>query len=326
MSGLPWFIGKRILQAIVTLFILITLLFFMFRILPGDPTTMFVDAALPVEAREAVLAQFGLDKPLHEQYWLYMKNFIQGDFGMSFTSREPVMDVIGHYILPTVFLMGSTILLAVIVAIVLGALTAWYRGTKFEAIVVSIALFFRSAPIFWIGMVALALLSHRLNLFPIGGMYDPGKDTSSFFGTYFNLEFIHHLLLPSIVGAAYYVANPMLVMRSSMIEIMEDDFIELSRAKGLKERHVIFRHAVRNSLLPVVTEIALLVGFAIGGQVLLEVVFNWPGIGRLIVDSIQRNDYPVAQATFFLMGVIVIFLNLVSDILYGYLDPRVSYK
>lgn len=298
----------------------------MFRILPGDPTTMFVDAALPQEAREAVLEQFGLDKPLSEQYFLYMKNFVQGDFGISFSSREPVVDLIGDYLFPTIFLMGFTILLALIIAIIFGALTAWYRGTKFEGIVISIALFFRSAPVFWIGMVALAFFSYQLNLFPIGGMYEPGEGGSGFFDTYFSLAFFHHLLLPSLVGAAYYIATPMLVMRSSLIEIMEDDFIELNRAKGLSETSLLFKHGVRNALLPVVTEIALLVGFAIGGQVLIEVVFNWPGIGRLIVDSIQRNDYPVAQATFFLMGVIVISLNLLADILYGYLDPRVSYK
>jgi len=320
------FIIKRLLQTVLTLFVLLTILFFMFRILPGDPTTMFLDAALPLEAREAVLKQFGLDKPLHEQYFLYMKNFVTGDFGMSFSSREPVQDVIKIYLIPTLFLMGSTLLLAFTLAIIFGALTAWYRGTKFEGIVISIALFFRSAPVFWVGMVALAVFSYKYKLFPIGGMYEPGQGGRSFFDTYFNLNFLHHLLLPSIVGAAYYVATPMLVMRSSLIEIMQDDFIELNRAKGISEMALLFRHGVRNALLPVVTEIALLVGFAIGGQVLIEVIFNWPGIGRLIVESVQRNDYPVAQATFFLMGVIVTFLNLIADILYGYLDPRVSYK
>jgi ABC-type dipeptide/oligopeptide/nickel transport system permease component len=298
----------------------------MFRILPGDPTTMFVDAALPVEAQEAVLEQFGLDKPLGEQYWVYMKNFVQGEFGISFTSREPVIEVISDYLVATILLMGFTVGLALIVGVFGGALVAWYRGTKFEAIVVSIALFFRSAPIFWIGMVGLAFFSYKLNWFPTGGMHEPGQQFTGFFDKYFTLEFLRHLALPVIVGAAYYVASPMLIMRSSMINVMEEDFIEMSRAKGLKERSILFKHAARNALLPVVTEIALLIGFAIGGQVLLEVVFNWPGIGRLIVDSVQRNDYPVAQATFFLMGVIVVFLNLISDILYGYLDPRVTYK
>ncbi|MDF2039807.1 ABC transporter permease [Cytobacillus oceanisediminis] len=326
MKGIKGFIIKRLIQSVITLYILLTVLFFMFRVLPGDPTTMFVDAALPQEAREAVLKQFGLDKPLLEQYWIYLSNFIQGEFGISFTSREPVVDVISDYLAATILLMGFTIGFALIIGIIGGALTAWFRGTKFEAAVVSIALFFRSAPIFWIGMVALAFFSYNLSWFPTGGMHVPGQQFENFFDKYMTLEFLHHLTLPVLVGAAYYVASPLLIMRNSMISIMEEDFIEMSRAKGLKERYILFKHAVRNALLPVVTEVALLVGFAIGGQVLLEVVFNWPGIGRLIVDSIQRNDYPVAQATFFLMGVIVVFLNLLSDILYGYLDPRVTYK
>ncbi|MGI2328121.1 ABC transporter permease [Planococcus sp. YIM B11945] len=326
MSDIVWFIGKRILQSILTLFILLTLLFFMFRILPGDPTTMFVDAALPVEAQEAVKEQFGLDKPLSEQYWTYLSNFVQGDFGISFSSREPVLNVISHYILPTLMLMGATIAVALMIGILFGALAAWHRGTRFEAAIVSSALFFKSAPIFWIGMVALAFFSYSLDLFPTGGMYEPGKEATGFFQTYINIEFLHHLILPVAVGALYYIANPLLIMRSSMIEVMQEDFIEMNRAKGLKESTIMFKHAMRNAMLPVVTEIALLIGFAIGGQVLLEVVFNWPGIGRLIVEAIQQNDYPVAQATFFLMGFIVIVLNLFADILYGLLDPRVSYK
>lgn len=298
----------------------------MFRILPGDPTTMFIDAALPQEARDAVLAQFGLDKPLFEQYLIYMKNFALGEFGISFTSREPVVHVIGAYLAATILLMGATISIALIIGVIAGALIAWYRGTKFETITVSIALFFRSAPIFWIGMVALAFFSYNLGWFPTGGMHQSGQQFTGFFDKYMNIDFLHHLILPVIVGALYYIAGPMLIMRSSMIDVMEEDFIEMSRAKGLKEITILFKHAVRNATLPVVTEIALLVGFAIGGQVLLEVVFNWPGIGRLIVEAIQLNDYPVAQATFFLMGVIVVTLNLIADILYGYLDPRVTYK
>ncbi|MDQ0338132.1 peptide/nickel transport system permease protein [Caldalkalibacillus uzonensis] len=326
MQGLRGFIIRRLIQSVITLFILMSVLFFMFRVLPGDPTTSFVDAALPVEAQQAVLEQFGLDKPLMEQYWIYMKNLVQGEFGISFNSREPVVNVIADKLWNTIFLMGFTIGLALIFGILLGALVAWYRGTKFEAVTVSIALFFRSAPVFWIGMVALALFSYKAGWFPTGGMHEPGQQFSGFVDKYINFEFLHHLILPSLVGAAYYIASPMLIMRNSMIEVMEEDFIEMSRAKGLRERSVLFKHAMRNALLPVVTEITLLIGFAIGGQVLVETVFNWPGLGREIVHAIQMNDYPVAQASFFLMGVLVVFLNLVADVLYAYLDPRVTYK
>jgi peptide/nickel transport system permease protein len=326
VKGLRGFIIKRIFQSVLTLTILITILFFLFRILPGDPTTMFVDAALPQEAREAVLQQFGLDKPLHEQYFLYMSNLVKGEFGVSFTTRTPVLEVIGEKFWNTVFLMGATVFLALLIGIIGGALAAWYRGTKFEIITVTIAMFFRSSPVFWVGMVALALFSYNIQIFPTGGMYTPGQQFTGFWDKYFTLDFLKHLILPTLVGAGYYVATPLLIMRSSMIEIMEDDFIEMARAKGLKERVVLYKHAMRNATLPVVTEAALLIGFAIGGQVLVETVFRWPGLGREIVYAVQMNDYPVAQATFFLMGVLVVFLNLVSDILYGYLDPRVTYE
>lgn len=326
MKGIKGFILRRLLQTIITLFVLMTLLFFMFRILPGDPTTMMLSAALPVEAQDAVKHQFGLDQPLSQQYFLYMTNLVHGQFGVSFHTREPVTQVIIEKLWNTLFLMGFSIGIALVIGVLGGALIAWYRGSKFETIAVSIALFFRSSPVFWVGMVALSLFSYKAGWFPIGGMYNPGQQFNGFVDKYMNIQFLHHLVLPSLVGAAYYVASPMLIMRSSMIEVMGEDFIEMSRAKGLRESSILFRHAMRNALLPVITEIALLVGFAIGGQVLVETVFNWPGLGREIVAAVQLNDYPVAQATFFLMGVIVIFLNLVSDVLYGYLDPRVTYK
>lgn len=310
----------------ITMFILMTILFFMFRIMPGEPTTMLLDAALPVEAQEAVLQQFGLDKPLGEQYKIYMLNLVQGEFGISFSTREPVINVITEKLWNTIFLMGFSVGVALLIGVIGGALVAWFRGTVFEAVIVTVTLFFRSSPIFWIGMMALAIFSYKLGWFPIGGMREPGQDIQTFREMYLSLEFLHHLILPGMVGALYYIANPLLIMRSSMIEVMEDDFVEMARAKGLSERSIMFRHAMRNAMLPVVTQIALLIGFAIGGQVLVEVVFNWPGIGREIVKAIQLNDYPVAQATFFLMGVLVIVLNFLTDLLYGVLDPRVTYK
>ncbi|MHB1654604.1 MAG: ABC transporter permease [Desulfitobacteriaceae bacterium] len=320
------FIIRRLIQMVITMFVLMTMLFFMFRILPGDPTTMLLDAALPVEAQNAVRHQFGLDKPLSEQYELYMVNLAHGEFGISFNTREPVSNVIMEKLWNTIFLMGFSVGVALLIGIFGGALVAWFRGTAFEAAMVSIVLFFRSSPVFWIGMMALALFSYKLGWFPIGGMHEPGQNLVTFREKYLNLEFLHHLILPGLVGAFYYIADPLLIMRSSTIEVMEDDFVEMARAKGLPERAVMFRHAIRNSMLPVVTQVALLIGFAIGGQVLVETVFNWPGIGREIVTAIQLNDYPVAQATFFLMGVLVIILNFLTDLVYGVLDPRVTFK
>ena len=320
------YVVRRLIQMVITLFALTTILFFMFRILPGDPTTMYLDAALPPESQRAVLEQFGLDKPLGQQFLLYLTNIITGKFGTSFYYHAPVAELIPPRLLSTVLLMGTSIFLAFVFGVTSGTILAWKRGTKFEvgSLVATLAL--RSAPQYWTGLMALIIFSYELKWFPIGGMHTPGQQFASDFAKYFNLDFIHHLILPTIVLASYYMASPMLIMRNSMLEVLGDDFIEMARAKGLKEWTVVFKHAMRNALLPVVTVLTLMVGFAIGGQVLIETVFRWPGMGREMVLAIQRHDYPMAQASFFMLGVLVISLNFITDLLYGYLDPRVTYK
>lgn len=325
MKGLRLYIVRRVAQLVITLYVLATLLFFLFRILPGDPTTMMLDAALPPEAREAVLRQFGLDKPLTTQYVMFLGNLLRGEMGISFHYRRPVVDIIGEKLVNTVFLMGASLALTFLFGVIGGALLAWHRGSRFEMAGISIVIFLRSCPVFWTGMLSVAVFSITLGWFPAGGMYAPGRVFSSFFDKYFTFEFLHHLALPALVSAAYYVATPLLIMRASMMEVLGEDFIEMARAKGLKERVILFRHAVRNALLPVVTVLTLLVGFSIGGQVLVENVFRWPGMGREIVVALSRHDYPITQGIFLLMGALVAILNLFTDIIYGYLDPRVAY-
>ncbi len=317
---------RRLFQLIITLYVLATILFLLFRLLPGDPTTMMLDAALPPEARETVLRQFGLDQPLSTQYVKFLGNTIRGELGISFHYRRPVLDIIGDKVVNTIFLMGASLALTFVVGVVGGALLAWYRGSKFEMVGISVVIFLRSCPVFWTGMLAVGFFAVRLGWFPAGGMYAPGQQFNSWVDKYMTLEFLHHLILPSVVSAAYYLATPLLIMRASMMEVMGEDFIEMARAKGLKERTILFRHAVRNALLPVVTVLTLLVGFAIGGQVLVENVFRWPGMGREIVVAVQRHDYPVTQGIFLIMGALVAFLNLFTDVIYGYLDPRVVYE
>ena len=325
-GGLRVYILRRLLQMALTLFVLISILFFMFRLLPGDPATMYIDAALPIEAQEAILQQFGLDRPLFEQYYMYLGNVLRGEFGRSFHYRVPVSELIGERLLGTILLMGTSITLAFVFGIVLGTLMAWKRGSRFEVGGLGIVLMLRSAPEFWTGLMALFVFSYVLKWLPIGGMNTLGQNFSGFFDRYLSLDFLHHLLLPSVVAAAYYLATPLLIMRNSMLEVMNEDFVEMAKAKGLREQTVIFRHAMRNALLPVVTVLALMIGFAVGGQVLIETVFRWPGMGRAMVLAIQRHDYPMAQASFLMLGVIVICLNFITDLFYGYLDPRVTYK
>ena len=313
-------------QMVVTLWVLTSALFFMFRLLPGDPTSMYVDAALPPEAQAAIRAQFGLDKPLYQQYVIYFGNVFHGEFGRSFYYRVPVGDVLGDKLVATLLLMGTSVVVAFILGTVGGTILAWKRGSKTEISGLIFALLLRSSPEFWTGLMALMIFSYWLGLFPIGGMRTPGQELVGFVQQYGSLDFLHHLVLPMLVAAGYYLATPLLIMRKSMLEMVGEDFIEMARAKGLSERAVMFRHAMRNALLPVVTVLTLMVGFAVGGEVLVEIIFRWPGMGREMVLSVQRHDYPVAQAAFFVLGVMVIAMNFITDLLYGWLDPRVTYS
>ena len=326
IRGKVGFIIKRIIQLIFTLFILVTILFFMFRILPGDPTTMLIDAALTHEAQQMIMKRFGLDRPLHEQYRVYIDNLLRGELGVSFSYRVPVSKIIGAKVVNTIFLQGCGTLLAIILGIFGGAFLVQFRKTKGEILGIIFPLIFYSTPIFWTGLVFLNIFSYNLGLFPLGGMTTPGQYFENEFYKYFSLDFLHHLILPAVVSALYYMTTPMLIMRTSMIEVMQEDFIEMVRAKGLKEHVILFKHVMRNALLPVITVITTMVGFSFGGQVLLEVVFNWPGMGRELVLAIQRSDYPMAQASFLFMGFMAAMMNFLADILYGYIDPRVIYK
>ncbi len=324
--GLRAFILRRLVQMVITLWVLTSILFFMFRLLPGDPTLMYIDAGLPQEAQQQIRAQFGLDKPLFEQYAIYFGNTLHGEFGRSFYYRTPVGDVIGDKLVATVLLMGTSVVVAFVLGVVGGTLLAWKRGSKTEILGLITALIFRSAPEFWTGLMALMVFSYWLGWFPVGGMNTVGQELSNFVQKYLSLDFLWHLTLPVLVAAGYYLATPLLIMRNSMLEVVGEDFVEMARAKGLPERTVMFRHAMRNALLPVVTVLTLMIGFAVGGQVLIETIFRWPGMGREMVLSVQRHDYPVAQASFFILGVIVVTMNFVTDLVYGWLDPRITYS
>jgi peptide/nickel transport system permease protein len=206
----------------------------------------------------------------------------------------------------------------------LGMVMAWKRGSSLDVGSTVSALVLQSAPPFVTGILFLMILSYRLDLFPTGGMATPGMRLETGIQMLFSKDFLHHLVLPTITTAFYYLATPMLIMRDSMLEVTGSDFIELAQAKGLSPTRVMMKHAARNALLPVFTVSSVLIGFALGGQVIVEQVFSWPGMGQLMVEAASAHDYPVAQATFLLLAVLVIFLNLVSDISYCYLDPRIS--
>jgi peptide/nickel transport system permease protein len=185
---------------------------------------------------------------------------------------------------------------------------------------------FRSAPVFWTGMVALMYLSYTWDLFPIGGMRTPGYEAAGMWDKYISLDFLHHLILPAVISALYYLGLPMLLTRTSMLQVFGEEFVDLARARGLSEMRVMFAHVLRNALLPLVTASAVAIGLAVGGNIVIEYVFSWPGIGAQIVLATANRDYPLAQGTFIIIGITVMAANLLADLAYGYLDPRIVFN
>lgn len=315
---------RRLLQALLALFIIATLLFFLFRLGLPDPTAALITEGLSLEEREMVRARFGLDRPLFEQYVIYLGNIVQGDFGFSFSYRAPVADIIWERLANTLVLMLSAILIAYAIGVPLGAWLSWRRGSGTDTAGIILGLMFRSAPMFWTGMMAILIFGVSLGWFPTSGMRTLPYEASGFFDKIFTLDFLAHLILPALIVALYYLGSPLLIMRNTMMEVYGEDFIEMARAKGLPERRILYHHAARNALLPVVTQLAVTIGLAAGGQVVVEVVFSWPGLGREILNAVRTSDFPLAQASFLIMAAFVITLNLLVDILYTTLDPRVT--
>jgi len=295
----------------------------LFRSIPGDPAAMFISERLTPEDIDAIRKAWGLDAPLYVQYFKYIANLFKGSFGISFFYREPVMDIIIPRLSNTLILMGPAVVMAIVSGAVLGSYLGWRRGSKRERLGVIISLFVRSFPIYLSGIIALMLFSHLLGWFPLGGMRTIGRVTQSWVGKFFDVT--HYLVLPLSVAILYYIGDVVVIARTSMLELIGEEFLDFARAKGLSDSKV-RKIAMRNAIIPVITYSTIMVGFAFGGQVLLETVFAWPGIGRLMVNSVTRHDYPVAQAAFFIMAFGVITANLLVDLLYGYLDPRITYS
>ena len=317
------FLLKRLRDLLISLFVVITLVFFVFRLMPGDPTSAYVDGGFSIEARQMVIERFGLDQPVHVQFGRYLRNLMQGDFGRSFFYRRPANEVVGEKIVNTLVLMLPAVTAAYLIGVVGGTILAWKRGTRFETVSIVVALFFRAAPVFFTGLLLLMLFAYQLGWLPHSGMRSPGYADTSVFLKFFSLDFLRHFVLPFSVATLYLLATPLLIMRNTLLETVGEDYIDYCRARGLSERRVVFVHACRNALLPVVTSAALSIGTAIGGFVVLEYIFGWPGLGREIILAAQRSDYPVAQFGLLLLAVTVMLMNLLADLFYGYLDPRV---
>jgi peptide/nickel transport system permease protein len=319
------YVVRRVIQLIFLFFALIIILFLIFRLLPGNPAAMVLGPAMNPESVAAQIRLFGMDQPLYMQFYLYMKNLLTGHLGISFQYQKDVLDILADKFLNTIVLMGTAFFMTFVVGVVGGAYVAWGRHHKLGEVLISVVLFIRSSPIFFTGMVLLTIFSYRLGWLPIGRMHTPGFYVENLFLSYFSIDFLEHLILPALTMMLYYLGNPFFVMRNSMLEIKGEDFIDIAKAKGINYRQLLFKHGVRNGLLPVVTMLSIMFAYTLGGQVVLETVFSWPGMGRELVIAVHNHDYPVAQGAFFLIGSMVITGNFLVDLLYAYLDPRIVY-
>ena len=308
------FILRRMLQMIPVL-VGITLFAFLFiQLLPGDPIQTMLGGKATKEVIEAAHKKFGLDQPLPTQYLLFLRNALQGDLGTSITQRAQVMMLIGDRLVPSLFLLVYAMLISIVLAFPLAIVAVRYADRTVDHVIRIAGMITISMPAFWLGLLLILLFGLSLGLFPISGW---GSD---FMGH------IHSLFLPAfVIGISL---SPILIqsLRASLLDVLQADFIEAARAKGLSPNRIMFRHVLRNALIPTVTVLAVNVGWLIGGSVVVENVFSIPGIGRLLVQSVLGRDYPTIQGLTLVFGILVISVNLVADLSYAVIDPRVTYQ
>lgn len=313
----------RIVQTIPLLVAIVVVNFTLVQLAPGDPVTALVgEFPAPPEYVEEVRRQYGLDQPAWRQLLLYVQNLLHGDFGYSFVNREPVLGLIFDRAGATALLMLSAMLIAVVLGLLLGVFSGRKPHSPLDSSFQVAGLTGYAMPEFWLGQLLVLLFALELGWLPAGGMGDLRMPTEGFARV---VEIGIYLILPAIALSARYISINMRMTRSGMIEALRSDYVTAARARGMPERIVVTRHALRNALLPVVTVVGYNLGFALSGSVLVETVFNWPGLGSLLYESIGARDYPVLLGIFLVVTVTVVIANLLTDILYTYLDPRIRY-
>ncbi len=321
--GRRWrFVLRKVAGSLLTLLFVLVFNFFLFRIVQKDPIgSLFRGRNVPQAVIDNLREAFGLDQPLLTQFFLYMRETFSLNFGVSYQSRQPVWDEIVAAIPATVALVGVSAILSAVIGTALGIVAAWRRNTWKDHGITSGTMLFYSMPDFWLGMILLVGLAVVVPLFPVGGIVDAGSTTT---GLARLLEQTYHMALPAFTLTLAYLGEYTLVTRSSLLDVMGEDYLTVARAKGLRDKLVRNRHAVPNALLPVITLAAINFGFVLSGAIAVEAVFSWPGLGKATADAIRGPDLPMLQGLFLLFSAAVIFFNLVADLTYGFLDPRVE--
>ncbi len=316
------FVVGKCLGALATLGFVLVFNFFLFRVVNDDPVgKMFRGRNLTPEQLDRLRRQFNLDGSKFEQFVAYLGQVIRGNLGVSMQSRRPVTTEIREALWPTLVLVGTATTLAMIIGIAIGIRAGWRRRSRFDVGATTFSMFTYSVPDFWLGMLMLGVFAVQLGLFPTGGITDPGSTAT---GVAHLLDQLHHMALPALTLAIAYLGEYAIVMRSSMLDTVREDYLLLARAKGLRDVEVRRRHAVRNAMLPVVSLSALNFGFVLSGSIAVEAIFSWPGLGQATLEAIRGPDFPMLQGLFLLFSAALIVANLVVDLLYGLLDPRVG--
>jgi len=354
--GLRTFIGKRIIFSFILLLLVMTLNFVIFMVMPGDPVSLFVN---PVrgsqEGRAEMIARikaiWGLDKPIEIRFLTYIQNMLTWNFGVSQMTRNPVGGEMTYRLPFTLILMGGSSVLAIVAGVFLGVLVAHKRGGKFDSSMVLTSLVFYSLPTFWMGMIFILIFYTSLGWLPHAHAFPPpwtlpgnwpnpltiatSTQSTQTFNIVFSVNpaemlrlvsgYVTHSILPVLTLTLFQYGGYLLLTRATMLEALTEDYIVTARAKGVKETSVLYRHALKNASLPLITSAALAFGFMLSGAIITESVYSWPGLGGWIWDSIQYQDYAVLQAIFYIIALCVIIANFVSDLLYGVIDPRIKY-
>ena len=334
---MKWYITKRILMLIPVLLGASILVFSLIHLAPGDPARTIAGEHASIQTIEKIRVKYGLDKPLITQYWIWLKQALQGDFGRSIVSNEYVSREIWARFPNTFELTILAMLIAVIVGVTAGIISASKQYSIMDYSVMGFALFGVSMPVFWLGIMLMMVFGVFLRWFPISGRISIMVSLNRITGFYLFdslitgnwaafISALRHIILPAIALGTIPMATIARVTRSSMLEVLRQDFIRTERAKGLSERLVIYKHAVRNALIPVVTVIGLNFGILLAGAILTETVFSWPGLGRYVVKAVQMRDYPAVQGCVLFFAFIFVVVNLVTDIIYVYIDPRIKYR
>jgi glutathione transport system permease protein len=303
------FVAKRLLEIIPILFLVTILIFLFVHLIPGDPARLVAGTDATIEDVEVVRKELGLDKPLHIQYLTYIGNLLKGDFGTSLKTKRPVIEEIGSRFMPTFWLTLWSMVWAVIIGLLIGVISATKRNKWQDYLGMFGAVSGLSLPSFWLGLMLIQLFAVTLGWLPTGGL-DSWKS----------------YILPAFTlgtGVAAVIAR---FTRSSLMDVLKEDYIRTGRSKGLTERDIVWGHGLRNAMIPVVTMTGLQFGFLLGGSVVIETVFSWPGLGKLLIDSVSYRDYPIIQTEMLLFALEFILINLVVDLLYGILNPQIRYE